>query len=278
MKNPIAWSACFVLVGSMMVFAQDKGASEAAKKQESSKTIAGATMEHPYLNSLGMKFVPVPGTKVLFSIWDTRVQDYRAYAKANHGINADWNYPDFKQGEDHPVVKVNWDDAKAFCEWLTKKERKSGKLTKNQEYRLPTDTEWSAAVGTGKYPWGDQWPPPKGAGNYEPSLKVDDFACTSPVGSFAANRYGLYDMGGNVWQWCEDWYRSDMNGEAPPDKSTEGKDDSAGKKYHVVRGAGWGGYGQDRLASSFRSPGNALYGRDDFTGFRCVLATGIPSH
>jgi formylglycine-generating enzyme required for sulfatase activity len=274
MKKSVVWSACFILIGNTMLCAQDKGSSEAAKKQAPSKTIAGAAKEHPFVNSLGMKFVPVAGTKVLFSIWDTRVQDYRAYAKANPGIDTGWKIPDFKQGEDHPVLKVSWYDAKAFCAWLTKKERKSGVIGKDQEYRLPADAEWSVAVGTGKYPWGNQWPPPKGAGNYDPSLKVDGYPCTSPVGSFAANQYGLYDMGGNVWQWCEDWYRSDMNAKASPVKSTEGKD-AAAKKYHVVRGAGWGGFGPDRLLSSFRSPG--LYGRDDFTGFRCVLVTGLSS-
>ncbi len=103
-----------------------------------------------------------------------------------------------------------------------------------QKYRLPTDAEWSVAVGLGKergntpreksglkkggYPWGNYGPPRKGAGNYFGSLKVDKFYYTSPAGSFAANKLGLHDMGGNVWEWCEDWY------------------DPSEKKYRVWRG------------------------------------------
>ncbi len=109
---------------------------------------------------------------------------------------------------------MSWDDAKAFCQWLTKKEWNEGKLRASQGYRLPTDVEWSLVVGLpkesgatppdkdsrikGVYPWGNQWPPPKGAGNYNPELAVDSFEKTAPVGSFAANRYGLHDLGGNV--------------------------------------------------------------------------------
>jgi formylglycine-generating enzyme required for sulfatase activity len=245
-----------------------------------------ATKESPFENSLGMKFVPVPGTDVLFSIWDTRVKDFRAYAEATGyrqegGIcawdgtkwaldtNSSWERPEFLQTDFHPVVGVSWDEAKAFCQWLTAKERGEGKIGKDQEYRLPTDAQWSIAVGlppesgsTPKekdarvrdvYPWGTQWPPPKGAGNYGSSLGVDSFAETSPVGSFRPNQFGLYDMGGNVWQWCEDRY-------------------SDGGASRVVRGASWSNLVPEYLLSSCRD-----FGAPDFRftnrGFRCVLGS-----
>ncbi len=184
-------------------------------------------------------------------------------------------------GPDHPVVKVSWEDAKAFCQWLTHKERGAGLIGPNQSYRLPTDLEWSEAVGLGNetgstpgersgkvpdvYPWGTQWPPPRGAGNFLDqtaktkfsSWKIiegydDGYATTAPVGSFAANRFGLYDLSGNVWEWCEDWHDSEQ-------------------KYRVFRGGSWVSYAPGSLLSSGRGglhPG----GRVVSLGFRVVLA------
>jgi serine/threonine protein kinase len=223
-----------------------------------------------FINTLGMKFVPVPGTDVQFCIWETRVKDYAA---ANAGVDEGWKKPGFKQEDTHPVVKVSWNEAQAFCEWLTKKEMAAGNIKAGQKYRLPTDAEWSVAVGLGKekgntpkeksrgikdvYPWGNQWPPPKAAGNYYgESLNADNFDYTSPVGSFAANKLGLHDMGGNVWEWCEDRY------------------DPAAKSDRVLRGACWGGSYPGDLLSSRRGLYGAPGVRGGGVGFRCVLVGG----
>ena len=125
------------------------------------------------MNSLAMKFVPVPGTDVLFGVWETRVKIYQAFCDAT---GRSWEKPRFQQTADHPAANVSWEDAKAFCEWLSEKEGK--------RYRLPTDHEWSCAVGIGDrenaratpkskdmkipdvFPWGKQWRPPNDAGNY----------------------------------------------------------------------------------------------------------------
>ena len=237
--------------------------------------IEQASKEQPWVNSLGMKFVPVAGTQVLFSVWDTRVQDFDAFVKQT-GYNAgeDWKNPGFRQGPTHPVANVNWDDAKAYCAWLTQEEHASGRLPQTNVYRLPTDEEWSAAVGLGYesgstpaeksgrithvYPWGKQWPPPNSAGNYG-GTKHRWSGGTSPVGSFAANQYGLYDMGGNVWQWCEDWY-------------------DEGQYQRVLRGASWNEDGQDTLLSSTRLYGGSSIFRNAARGFRCVVAALLPEN
>ena len=156
--------------------------------------IAGATRERPFENSLGMKFVPVPGTAVLFCIWETQVKDYAAYAAVNNVSDA-WT----KQEKDgvpagrapnHPVCGVNWEEAKGFCKWLTEKEAAAGKLPQGAKYRLPTDVEWSRAVGlpneegknpkqrdrkAGGVPWGEEWPPRNNSGNYADSAWHDKF-------------------------------------------------------------------------------------------------------
>ena len=267
---------------------------------------AGATKDSPFLNTLGMEFVPVPGTKVLFCRTDTRVKDFEAYVKATGykqegGVfvmkvvkqkdgtsklsweldeKASWQKPGFEQGRSHPVVGVNWNEAREFCAWLSKKE--------GLQYRLPTDDEWSAAVGLGKYPWGSAWPPPKDAGNYGdksflkslpgkgwsgPLADYDDGAArTAPVASYAANRLGIFDLGGNVWQWCEDEYKASMN---DPDvlkeiPALEKEKASDGTAFRVLRGASWFSVVPLRLRSSFRGYDHPV-SRSGGDGFRCVL-------
>ena len=222
----------------------------------------GATKDKPFVNSLGMRFVPVPGTQVLFSAWETRVQDYEAYLKATGQA---WTKPGSILGPAYPASYLCWVEANVFCTWLTMKERAEGKLSAEQSYRLPSDAEWSLAVGlpveTGaspeaksdgikqRYPWGTEWPPPAGAGSY--AAGDNKFGDIAPVGSFRPNKLGLYDLGGNVWEWCGDLYN--MNSE-----------------YRVLRGGAAVNHEQFMLLSSHRVR-NETSTRDDYYGFRCVL-------
>ena len=233
----------------------------------------------PWENSLGMKFVPV-GDSVRFCVWETRVRDYAAFCSAT---GTRFEKPDFAQTDTHPAVRVSWYDAQAFCKWLTERERSGNLLEENQRYRLPTDLEWSMAAGLanetgatpeqrdGKFrdvfPWGKQWPPPAGAGNYaDMSAKLprgkfiegftDGFAQTAPVGSFAANPNGLFDMGGNVWEWCEEGYKGDGHA----------------RDWGVLRGGSWANGSRGELLTSYRNVVDRGE-RDVIYGFRCVLVS-----
>jgi len=251
----------------------ERAATEKAKKEAEAKLLAAATIvgDKPeagriWHNSLGMRMVPVDNLFVC--AWETRVQDFEAFERlAAFRASSAWKSPGFRQGPTHPVVNVSYDDALAFCNWLTQKEHKEGIIPTDQLYRLPTDAEWSHLVGlpseagatpeerSGKirvlYPWGDQWPPPSSFGNYSDGVTYDRFDNTAPVASFAPNAAGLFDLGGNVWEWCMDW------------------GDSA-QKQRVLRGGAWFGYVPGTLMSSYRLLLPANERRYD-NGFRVVL-------
>lgn len=220
---------------------------------------AQATKDRPFVNSLGMKFVPVPGTKVLFSIWHTRVQDYEKFVRETQ---RSYKAPDYEQGPTHPVMNIQWDDAKAFCDWLSGKD--------GLRYRLPQDAEWSTAAGDTVYPWGNDDAVPKGFGNFHGAHRAESFAHTTPVGSFPSDKHGLFDMAGNAFQWCEDIYDPSLNEpftleKFPSLKKAKADDQSV---WHVTRGSSWGFLGLFGLRTSFRQ--HSVGG----TGFRCVIDIG----
>jgi formylglycine-generating enzyme required for sulfatase activity len=154
--------------------------------------------------------------------------------------------------EDHPVVRVSWDEAQAYCEWA------GG--------RLPTEAEWEYAARGGKdglkYPWGNEITPDNA--NYSGSK----WKGTSPVRSYPANAWGLYDMAGNVWEWIADWYGKDYYATLPSDKPAE---DPRGPKSGTVRVLRGGSFNSDarNLRAAFRGRG-APGDRGGVVGFRCV--------
>jgi len=138
-----------------------------------------------------------------------------------------------------PVIHVSWNDANEYCKWLSKKTGKT--------YRLPTEAEWEFAAGGPKrlkYSWGNTDPKGKSGGNVaDISAKKlgisfiwngydDKFGMTAPVGSFNPNEFGLYDMTGNVWEWCSDWYGSEYYAKSPSENPV-GPSTGA---YRVLRG------------------------------------------
>jgi formylglycine-generating enzyme required for sulfatase activity len=227
-------------------------------------------------NGLGMRFAPVGDFWV--SRWETRVQDFGAFARATGSAGADWEWAGFDQSPEHPAVNVTWGEAVAFCVWLTRTEREAGRLEPGWEYRLPTDLEWSAAAGlageegatpaerdlgvAGVYAWGGDWPPPKGAGNFRGEEYTDDlhiagyddgYPWTAPVGMFAPNAFGLFDLSGNVGEWTADRFEGERG-------------------RRVLRGGSWDdGVLRMSLLLSSRMPEHAQHARNT-VGFRVVLA------
>jgi hypothetical protein len=166
-----------------------------------------------WTNSLGMVFLPIPGSRTALSVWETRVADFAAFVDATghdasdnffYYVNRSWNRdnrswrdPGFAQTPLHPVVGVSWRDAALFCSWLTEHERERGIISMRQAYRLPTNQEWTLAAGPER-------PVAENLGNYHDGLGIDPFEFTSPVGSFLPNLHGFYDMEGNTWEYCLD--------------------------------------------------------------------------
>ena len=157
----------------------------------------------------------------------------------------DWRNPGFAQTEREPVVCVNWNDAKAYTAWLTKKT--------GRRYRLPTEAEWEYAARAGNQtsrPWGDSASDACRYANVADAAAKrnvpgtaswtfhecnDKRAYTAPVGSYRPNAFGLYDMLGNAWEWTEDCLNEESAG-APSDDADRSSN-SCGRR--VLRGGAW---------------------------------------
>jgi sulfatase modifying factor 1 len=182
-----------------------------------------------------------------------------------------WRNPGFEQDDDHPVVCVSWNDAVKFAAWLS---RKSGRV-----YRLPTEAEWEyAARSRGKevmYSWGNDGP----SGNIAdecakrqcPIMAIwpgydDGYVYSAPVGKYKPNDSGLYDMAGNVSEWCQDWYDV-YYFTVSPRSDPQGPSDG---QYKALRGGSWSS-APDRQRILCRM-GNEPHKGYANIGFRLVVA------
>ncbi len=158
--------------------------------------------------------------------------------------------PDFNPGWrhlDHPIVNVTWHDAVAYCNWAG--------------VRLPTEAEWEYACRAGtstKYYWGNDMD-----GRY--AWYSDNSDCrTHNVGDKLPNAWGLYDMAGNVWEWCNDWHDEDYYSRSP-ESDPQGPSSGDGR---VLRGGSWNNNPRNLRVSyrNWNSPGNRYFN----DGFRCI--------
>jgi formylglycine-generating enzyme required for sulfatase activity len=158
------------------------------------------------------------------------VGQFRRFVKAS-GYKTDgrWQHPGFAQGEDHPVVNVSHDEALKFLAWLNKQEK--GRL---RVYRLPTEAEWEYACragGKGVYGVGDD----PAELNRVAWFSTNSGGATHSVGQKEANAFGLYDMLGNVGEWCDDWLDEAFYQSSPKENPRNTKD----APYRVIRGGSW---------------------------------------
>lgn len=248
------------------------------------------TFGREWRNSMGLRFLPLG--EVLMAATETRRRDYAEFARTME-VKRPMLVPDQPKQAQFPVFGVTRTEARRYCEWLTERERGMGLIGAQDRYRLPTDVEWSRAVGLplergddpadrngrirGMYPWGYDWPPPRVVDNFadesyarkmgvqEYIPQYDDrFPGVSPVGAFPSGGKGFFGLAGNVSEWLE----TDFIGAAAGNK-----DAGSSPVMATVRGGNWRMSNPDELLSSARQavPENT---RRDNIGFRLVLAKG----
>lgn len=234
--------------------------------------------------------VPVRITRPFFiSVHEVTNKEFAQFA-ANHDSGSDVHAT--MAADQNPVANVTWAQAAAYCNFLSAREgltpvyeERFGEfeaiLPFPNGYRLPTEAEWAwalrfrGATSADKYPWGVNWPPRDSVGNYAdrsasglvPTILPaydDGYAATAPVGSFPANALGLYDAGGNVAEWVNDFYTVPTPGLTEPVTDPTGPERGTS---HVIRGSSWRHAGMTELRLSYRDYGDGA--RPD-VGFRIV--------
>ncbi|NNK28031.1 MAG: SUMF1/EgtB/PvdO family nonheme iron enzyme [Flavobacteriaceae bacterium] len=195
--------------------------------------------------------------------YEVTVLEYRAFCEATEREMPE--EPEWGWVDNHPIINLSWNDASAYIEWLN--------IITKQAYRLPTEAEFEYVIRNGGesgiYPWGNGIPQNENLADLAFNVKTssnriwkehnDGHAFIAPVGSFKPNKLGVYDINGNIWEWCQDWY-----GHYPSQKTTNPKGPETGT-HKVGRG---GSYNADpwhsRSASrawvkpDFKKPGFRL--------------------
>lgn len=235
----------------------------------------GATSADP--NRRHLRFIDLGDDEQLAFIWVKSLNLWVGRYEISNGQYQRFDHahkpePFFKKKLDEPelpAVDVTWEEAVNFCAWLNRNFK--DQLPKKFESRLPTSGEWEAFVKCGtnrRFPWGDKWPPPneynyrgkEGSGIiyriFEKDKSIsghnDGFVLACPVTRSGKNEWGLFGVGGNVWEWCQDWYDDEHMG-------------------RVIRGGSWNNYRPEIIAIGRVSEADPD-SKNEQIGFRVVLS------
>jgi formylglycine-generating enzyme required for sulfatase activity len=266
------------------------GSPENEPGREKDETQHRVTLTHPFM--MGTTHVTIAQFRAFVTATGYKTEAEKqgsgfawTGAKWANVSGASWHRPGFLQQDNHPVVDVSWNDATAFCNWLSQKE--------NKHYRLPTEAEWEYCCRAGSqtiYSWGDD--PDDGAGRAncaDTTAKqkysdwpgyftwTDGFVFTSPVAKFKPNAWGIYDMTGNAWEWCSDWYGKYPDGDVtdpqgPPENQAtiiHATDTGTTGPERVMRGGSW--HSRPTHARCAKRDHEAPDFRNCIKGFRVVM-------
>jgi len=267
--------AVFLTSFNFVSFAQAKSADGPIAPAKQSRIIPDLGIECVYIKAGTFQMgsaesgpddeKPVHQVKISRDYWMGACEINQAQWRAMMGTD-----PSKNKGDKLPVEMVSWDQVNDFCLKLTQRERKASRLPDGYVYRLPTEAEWEYAARGGNkskdftYPGSND--PEEVAWHHPGSMDQ-----THSVGTKRPNELGLYDMAGNVWEWCLDWYATDYYSKSPQEDPLN--KDKGDKTYRLCRGGSWGLY-PTHCRSANRGGGTPT-GKFYSYGFRVVLACSV---